>query len=178
MRKEEMIFLKLWNDLRNRVEPNKQSITPVVIYQLCSEWASKIKGSNSLKIKELYNLYLAYFEGYNIYEYQFSVRWYSLQDLIVFDILNTSVENLEYVIVRCRNIMWEILVFKSNKSCKNCDNELRVLTDKTAGDIFFCCDDCGYIENFFGEPMKTLKRQLSPITPELQGRLFLAPSIP
>lgn len=178
MSKEEMLFLKLWIDLRDKVEQNKQSITPLVIYQMCSEWTAKIKNSNSLRIKKLYSLYLAYFEEYNINSYQFSVRWFSLQDLIDFDLLHPSVDNLEYVIVRCRRIMWEVLVFKSNRPCKNCDNDLRVMMDKSMSDIFFCCDDCGYVENLSGESLVTLKGQLSPITPEIQERLLLGPSIP
>ncbi|WP_207513818.1 hypothetical protein [Longitalea luteola] len=178
MKKEEMYFLKLWDDLRSKVEHNKQSITPIDIYKLCSEWAGKIRSTNILKIRELYNLYLAYFEGYNINEYQFLQSWYSLRDLIQFDILNILVVNLEHAIIRCRDIMWEILVFKTNRPCKTCDSELRALTDNKKREIFFCCDNCVYIEDIFGQSVKSLKNQLSPITPEMQEKFLLPPSIP
>ena len=177
MTKEEIYLLNSWNDLRNRIAQDKKSITPISIFRLCSDWALKIMHSNSSKNKELYNLYLAYFQEYNIERYQFSETWYYLPDLIDFDLLKPTAENLENIVVRCRYFMWEILVFKTNRPCKNFDNNLRAMIDKNEN-VFFCCDDCGHIENIIGEKMNSLNYQLSPITPDLQKRLSLKPCVP
>jgi hypothetical protein len=177
MTKEDIYLLNSWKDLKNIIAQDKISITPILIFRLCSDWAFKIMHSHSSKNKELYNLYLAYFQEYNIERYQFSERWYNLAYLIDFELLKPQATKLENIVVWCRFVMWEILVFKTNKPCRNCDDDLRAMIDKKE-DVFFCCDYCGYIENFVGEELEYRIYHLSPITPELQKRFSLKPSVP
>jgi len=118
-------------------------------------WSSSLKETKDREIRKMYLDYISYFENIDIRDHLFDPLWYDFDELINTNFLKMPLENLENVVHNVRDILWEIIAFKTDRECKvlPIDN-LRLLTDKNRANVFFCCDVCGYIENIAGEKFK------------------------
>ncbi|WP_276482876.1 hypothetical protein [Paraflavitalea pollutisoli] len=175
MNKEELEYLRSWDTLKETIYLKRYYLTPDLIYNMCFNWGKTINIARSPSIRKLYTEYFTYFENFKIEEYDFKVRWYSLEDIVEFDIPRGRIDDLKILAAVCRGILWEILVFKTNIPCKICDEDLRSLIDKE-NKLYLCCDKCNYAEFINGEPIQEIERQLFPITPGIQTLYQLKPS--
>lgn len=146
------ILLKKWQELKNKIKSDKSSLDRDSLLKTLLEWCKEVQQIEAKEVKELYCLYLKFFENIKIPEYDFSNVWYPVTDIITFDLL--APKNLTYQrpIVIVRDVLWNLLAFRSNRDCPSCKQEnLRVLTDQAGKDIYFSCDACRYTESLFGK---------------------------
>lgn len=164
-------YLRKWETLRRSIIAEKADISSISLYRQLFEWAIELKESKEKAIKELYELYFAYFERLYIEDYKFDDVWYSVGYLIENDITRATNKSLQTIVVVCRDVLWEIVAFKSSRRCPitRADN-LRALTDSSRQEVFFCCDTCLYTENLQGIPID-FKGSFLPITPAMAKRL-------
>ena len=144
-------YLKQFNVLQDALRLRKESLTPRELYTKLFNWGIQLEESKDVHIKALYLDYFRYFEKLKIDDYAFEPLWYDFNDLLEFDLLKSTPETLESAAVVARDILWEIVAFKTDRDCKvlPVDN-LRILTDEQKQDVFFCCDVCFYTEDING----------------------------
>jgi transcription elongation factor Elf1 len=172
------IVLNKWNELRAEIERNKENIDAELLIKLLLNWAGGIKEINDIQIKKIYTQYLEYFEDVDIESVLFDKEgvWYSLEEIINVDLLGFSPRSYERPIVKVRDILWELLVFKSNSECSCCnDDNFRVMIDKKKTELFFTCDRCGCIQDIMGNK-KDIQEKLYPATTDLIRKHRIVPS--
>ena len=169
------IYLREFVLIQRNVEQNRSNITPRKIYLMLLNWGFSLKGSNDGDIKKMFQDYFTYFENIDTDNYAFEASWYDFEELIDIDLLNNQVINFDNVVVVVRDILWEIIAFKTDRDCKvlPIDN-LRLLTNSDKNALFFCCDVCGYTENIEGEKI-TVNEILYPATMSQIIRNNIAP---
>lgn len=144
------IILKSWNQLKGDVS------LKITAWEFCIKllnWGKLLKKSRVNLEIDLFNTYLRYYEELDITQYQFTDRWYPLETLLKENFFNREQINVEDAVIVCRNLLHEILVFKSNRDCRllGMDN-LRVYEYKDS--VVFCCDTCSYCEDLSGAAIK------------------------
>lgn len=170
------ILLKKWAELKNSIGNKSDSITPLELINVLLVWAMEVKAIKDLTVKQLYHDYLEFFEKIDPNEYVFNETWYSFEEMLNVDILGSNVDSYERPVVIIRNVLWELLVFKSNINCPNCNyDNLRIFTDISKEQLFYCCDNCGYNLNAFGKK-HSYNSNLIPITAKLVELHDLKPS--
>jgi len=149
--------IELWNHFKNSVLEAKPNVNRKFLIQKLQDFSSKIKASNDSKTQILFEEFLAYFEEFDLNGYldlPDQLVWYAIEDLIEYDILRKSDLNFERPILKARDLLWELLAFKSNINCSICgDDDLRVLSNKNEEKLHLCCDLCGNHTNLEGEPV-------------------------
>ncbi|MEN7550420.1 hypothetical protein AAG747_21050 [Rapidithrix thailandica] len=141
------IVLEKWNELQLKIEQQRDELNRESLLIILFDWIRGIKKIKDSKVQNLYHEYLAYFEEVSDLDGILNIKpWYSLQELIEYDILKSTELSFERPIVKVRDVLWELLVFKSDKECPCCgDDNLRAMTYKGQKELFFCCDICGCI---------------------------------
>ena len=143
---------------------HRQTLTPKDLYIELLSWGKQLNDSNEMRIKNLYTNYLQYFDKLKIDEYLFEPLWYDFNDLIDFCLLKYEPKRLERIVVIIRDVLWEIIAFKTNRSCKILpEDNLRFLTDELKEYIYFSCDSCFYTEDLEGNKRK-VEMKLYPAT--------------
>lgn len=151
------IYISSWEELKSEIKGKLLVVTPIEFYVKLLEWAYSLKNSHDQHVRNLYNEYLEYYTQIDIDKYVFSELWYSFDGLIKYDYLNLNQAKLDILVVRCRDLLNEITVFKSDRECKLLGNDyLRVFTNKYSGELLFCCDTCSYIEDINGENVEII----------------------
>lgn len=177
MRKKEMKLMNKWDELKSIIQ-EMDSISSKYLYKECFSWASLFDKSVYPEIRKLYDLYFRYFELIQIEEYQFDKEWFSLPDIVRFELLLFTPARIEDLALRCRNILWNIAVFKTNIECTNCGNDdFRALSNIERTDIYLCCDICNYMKPFSNSSNIFPVIPLIPIIPAQRKKYNLTPSI-
>lgn len=176
MLKEEKNLREKWNELRKTVETNKSTISSTDLYKLCQDWAHYIKVSTIDWVADLYNVHFTYFEKFNIEDYNFPEKWYLLEDIIEYDILKPDFTNINHAVARCSEVMWHLLIFRSNVDCKTCNDNLRAFIDDREN-VYLRCDRCNHTQTLDNRPL-IVDGLLSPITPAIQWEKLIVPSLP
>lgn len=145
------IYFQSWDRLKSDVSIHRTMITPIELREKLIEWSMSLSEAKDKHVKMLYSRYLEYYTKLNLELYRFNKTWYSLENLIETRILKKTPSKIDYLIVDVRDLLNEIIVFKSNRECKQFYHEnLRVFTDKESTKLYFCCDACSYAEDFDG----------------------------
>lgn len=139
------LVLKKWEQLKKNIELNKNNLTTLSLIKELLNWTKEIQLIKDIQIQNLCDDYYKYFENIDIESiiYIDSNVWYSLDEIIQFDILQAKVESYEWAIIHVRDILFNLLVFKSDKDCPCCsDDNLRVFVEKGSDKLIFQCDIC------------------------------------
>lgn len=148
-------YLKEFVFIQIAVEFGKDTVTPKSLYLKLMEWTRLLRESNDSRIKAFYDSSFLYFERFNIDEYQLEPLWYDFNELINYDFLKPTPARLETAVLIVRDILWEIIAFKTDRHCKLLkEDNLRLLTDDKREEVFFCCDACSYTERLDGKPIE------------------------
>jgi hypothetical protein len=138
--------IKLWEKFKSNVIDHQQNLDRKVLIDLLLSFSKDLKPTKDVTNKQLYNRYLAYFEDMDIPSYyKCDEVWYSLENLVTYDILNSNVDNYKRPVVNVRDLLWELLAFKSDRECPSCgDDDMRVLSPKNSSQLILACDLCTY----------------------------------
>jgi len=139
------IILKKWEQLRKCVIQDRDFLDSRSLLNLLLDWMKEIKEFNDIQIQNLYKLHFSYYENLNIDEifYENSVVWYSLEEIIQYDIIQANIDSDKWAIENSSNIIYNLLVFKSDRECPCChDDNLRVLVEINSERLIFECDSC------------------------------------
>lgn len=148
-------YLKTFIQLQEEFEKLKGEYAPIDLYVKLVAWANNLANSNEKTIKELYVIYFDYFKNLEIKDFSFQPLWYNFSELMQFDFLNHNPKDLKRTVVVVRDILWEIIAFKTNRNCKVIETDnLRLLTNSSRDVLYFCCDTCSYAENIDGTQIK------------------------
>lgn len=149
------IILRRWEEFRSNIEQSSADVIRERLIMLLIELNQNIKMSDDVEVRVMYDRFLKYFEAINVHDYLIIEQpWYSLKDIISFDIINCKIDSLNRVMVKIRDLLWMLLVFKTDQQCSRCDeDEMRVLSAKDRSDIYLCCDSCGLVTDMNGVPV-------------------------
>jgi len=139
------IVVKKWERLRQSVIRDRNHLDAHSLLKLLIDWGQGIKKIKDIQIQNLYKLCFSYYENLDIGEifYNDSVVWYSLEEIIQYDIIQANVDSYQWAIEHASNILFNILVFKSDKNCPCChDDNLRVFVEIDSEKLLFECDTC------------------------------------
>lgn len=160
---------------------NQKEIDSDFIYYSLIEWVKLVSLAKNDNIKELYNSHLKYFDQINFYDYKFRNKWYSIEEIVKYD-LSRDKWNINSAILTCSIILLEIIIFKSNRSCKLLEeDDLRVFQDIEGNKIYFICDGCGYAEDINGKFINIdliRKLKLIPAKENIVTKFKIKPSVP
>ena len=169
------IILNKWRKLVKELKVQRSSIDRSTIIKLLLKWSLEVKKIKDKRVQKLYSTYLEYFEKCSITENDI-IPWYSLNEIIDIDLINQSPLTYDRAIIKVRDVLWELLIFKSDKSCPCCgDDNLRVMTNAVNSRLFFTCDLCGCILNEFGNEM-SINEKLFPAPIEMIKLHGIAPN--
>lgn len=159
------ILLRNWEEFRSYIEQNSDNIKRDQLINLLLGITQNIKEEKDVEIRILYTNYLEYFEAISIQEHLYIERpWFNLKDILMFDIVKCKIDSVSRLIVKIRDLLWMLLVFKTDIQCSRCDeDEMRVLSGKDQSSLFLCCDNCGLISTVNGDPI-SVQEILYPIT--------------
>jgi hypothetical protein len=151
--------IKYWNKLKSQVERLDKPTRWEIITLLVS-YIEIIKNSNDSKVIELYLIDLSYWEDINILEYsELSNPWYSLEEIIEYDILKPEIKSYSRPIAKVSYLLWELIAFKTDKQCPRCDNDcLRALSPLDHNSLLLSCDNCSYTEDLNGNQITNEER--------------------
>ena len=145
------ILLKKWKELQMFAGEHKKHLTREELFKYLLKWSDEVKKLRDNRIKDLYIDHLAYFENIPDTQVEHYEYWYSLDELLEQDVLNVFPTRYEQPVLYVRELLWELVAFKSDRNCSRCRNDmLRVLTDREATKVFFSCDLCAYTEDLLG----------------------------
>lgn len=139
------IVLKKWEQLRQSIILDKDNLDAYSLLKILLDWTQEIKKIKDIQIQKLYKDYFSYYETLNIEEifYTDNIVWYSLEEIIQYSIIQAKVDSYQWAIVHTRNIIFNLLVFKSDKDCPCChDDNLRVFVEINSEKLIFECDIC------------------------------------
>lgn len=177
MNKYDSRLIKQWEDLKRAVSLGRESITSIDLYNNLRDWTHLLKESPLKEHSKYYELSFSFFEGIRIEEYEFSVTWYSLADLIKYSLLNYDSDKISRLAGNCGKMMLEILVFKTNILCPNCtDDNLRAFTDLNEHEVYLNCDICDYSKDINGKRVYETHGRWRPLKPWQQVEFRLMPS--
>ncbi|MDA3613488.1 hypothetical protein O3P16_01600 [Chitinophagaceae bacterium LY-5] len=149
--KMNQIYLKSFSQLQDTIALNKENISSIDLFENLLKWGNSLVNSKNRLIKNLYTDNFLYFKKINILDYTFEPIWYNLDDILESNIFKTRQLKLKTLVEEVRDILWELVVFKSNRECKIFSNSyMRVFTDESKENIFLCCDICDYMEDMKG----------------------------
>ena len=145
--------VKIWKSFCNSVVSKENNIhSNQLLFLTITEWLKK--NTRYFKNDE-YSIYgLDAMTNVNPHDYPSDFYEESISDTILrIKLFNpTKTDNIAMII---RNILWNIIVYKSSKLCPNCkDDELRVLYDSNIKSVVLACDLCTYTENKDGKKWK------------------------
>lgn len=153
-----MIEKKYLNEFiltQNVVDKEKELLTSKKLYIILSEWGKQLSNSKDVRIQELHQNNLVYFERLNLDDYILEPLWYDLEELIKYDVLRPKAKNLQHAVDIVVNVLWELIAYKTDRVCKITPTfNLRLLTDKNKQNLYFSCDNCSYIEDIDGQQIK------------------------
>ncbi|GAA5042340.1 hypothetical protein GCM10011506_44280 [Marivirga lumbricoides] len=156
------ILLEKWKELEEELKVQRSSLDRETLLKILLRWTQEVKKIKDEKVQELYHSYLEYFENCFFPENNIT-PWYSLKELIDVDLLNRPPLTYDRAVIKVRDVLWELLVFKSDILCPCCgDDNLRVMVNND-NILIFTCDLCGCILNESGK--KT----------DVNGKLYPAP---
>lgn len=139
------IILKKWEQLRQSIIQDRDNLDAHSLLNLLLDWTQEIKKIKDVQVQNLYKDYFSYYEKLNIEEifYTDNIFWYSLEEIIQYDIIQAKVDSYQWAIVHTRDIVFNLLVFKSDKDCPCChDDNLRVFVEIDSEKLIFECDIC------------------------------------
>lgn len=139
------IVLKKWEQLKQSIIQDKDNLDAYSLLKILLDWTQEIKKIKDVQIQNLYKDYFSYYEDLNIEEifYTDDIVWYSLDEIIQYEIMQAKVDSYQWAIVHTRNIIFNLLVFKSDKDCPCChDDNLRVFVEINSEKLIFECDIC------------------------------------
>ena len=169
-----------WKKTVLRIQ-NQREIDSDFIYYSLNEWVKLVSLEENDTIIEIYNSHLKYFAQINFDDYKFHNKWYSIDEIVKYD-LSRDKWNINSAIIACSNILLEIIIFKSNRSCKLLEeDDLRVFQDIRGEKIYFICDGCGYAEDLNGKSIHNdliRKLKLIPAKENIVSKFKIEPSIP
>ncbi len=139
------IILKKWEQLRKGIIHDRDNLDAYSLLKLLLNWTQEIKKLTDVQIQNLYKNYFSYYEKLNIEDifYPDNTVWYSLEEIIQYDIIQAKVDSPQWAIVHTRDIIFNLLVFKSDKDCPCChDDNLCVFVEIDSEKLIFECDIC------------------------------------
>lgn len=147
------ITIKKWEEFHRKVQLVKPSIDRILLLTCLQEVCQELKLINDKEVRLAYKEYLDYFEVIDLMDYQIIEEpWYSLNDIVEYDIVNSRINSFRHVFTKIRDLLWLLLTYKTDIQCARCDeDEMRVLATKDQATIFLSCDRCGFITNHQGE---------------------------
>ncbi|KGO83179.1 hypothetical protein [Flavobacterium beibuense] len=170
------LIIKEWKSLQEKILVRRNLINSLELSLALLGWALKFKKSNNEVICNLYADYFKYYERLNPHDYNFHKKWYDLDELLD-TILGTNTNDYRRPIVIVRDILWEIIAFKTDILCENCgQDEYRLFESlQNSQDLVLCCDNCSHtigLNNEFPQdipnkyiPVKKNNLQLSKFNP-------------
>lgn len=145
-------LLKNWFDLQKNISNQSELVSPYMLCETLIAWSRSLQISKDKHIKELYNLYLSNYANLDLSKYPISHLGNAFKDFLNYDYINQKPKDIERAIVLTRDILWNLIVVKSEKECPNCGRDkLRVLTDESENRLYLSCDECAYTENLKSE---------------------------
>ncbi|SRR5690606_28018604 len=157
------ILMKKWSELEEQLKVHRSNLNRDTLFKILQQWSLEVKKIKDKRVQELYNTYLEYFEDYSSIDAKVT-PWYSLKEIIDIELLNRPPITYDRTIIKVRDVLWDLLVFKSNERCPCCgDDNLRVMREAEDEVLLLTCDLCGCILDTSGE-----KRSI-------KGKLFPAP---
>lgn len=158
------IILKKWEQLKDKVRESENNLDSNSLVYILLDWAKEIKSIKDIQIKQLYKDFLERYEDLDVESilYTGNVIWYSLEEIIKFDILTSNVDYYQRPIVKTRDILFNILAFKSDKKCPCCgDDNLRVFVERNSEKLFFECDICLCLFDEYGIKHENLETSIT-----------------
>ena len=164
-----------WNGLKDKIKSNRKVVDGDYLLHEIINWKRFFYSCKDVKSVSLYESYLSRFDELDFSKFRFQNSWYDIDDLIEYDLLCVHEKTLEHIVINAGSLIWELIVYKSDRSCKNCDGDyLRVLVDKNRH-VFFACDICSHVENLEGKKISN-QNKLYPITPDIVNELSISPA--
>lgn len=140
---------KLWANFCGYLGDKKDSLTELLLFQYICEWLINNSKMFSGMVWDDYQFdtYLKYLPS----EYVMKLSEERLEQLINRMML-FSPSSLDSMAMMLRNILWDMVAFKSKVMCPNCgDDEMRVLYDVEEGVVILSCDLCCWSQYENGE---------------------------
>lgn len=158
------LIIKEWKSLKEKILVRRNLINSLELSIELLDWALKFKNSNDKVICDLYADYFKYYERLNPYDYNFDEKWYDLDELLD-KILDTDTNDYRRPIVIVRDILWEIIAFKTDILCENCDQDEYRLFEclQNSKNLVLCCDNCSHTIGFNNEIIKDMSNKYIPV---------------
>lgn len=139
------IVLKKWEQLKQSIIQDKDHLDARSLLKLLIDWTKEIKELKDIQVQKLYKLCFSYYEELDIDKvfYEDNTVWYSLEEIIQYDIIQANVDSYQMAIEHMSDIIFNLLVFKSDKNCPCChDDNLRVFVEIGSERLIFECGIC------------------------------------
>ncbi|MDN4011251.1 hypothetical protein QX233_02140 [Chryseobacterium gambrini] len=139
------IVLKKWEQLKQRIIQDKENLDAHALLRKLLDWTQEIKKIKDVHIQNLYKLHFSYYEKLDIEEifYNDNIVWYSLEEIIQYDIIQAKVDSYQWAIEHVDHILFNLLIFKTDKDCPCChDDNLRVFVESDSKKLIFECELC------------------------------------
>ncbi|MGH1437851.1 MAG: hypothetical protein ACRBG0_25660 [Lewinella sp.] len=175
-----MNIRKEWQLIQQSVLDEQFNIDRNILIKMIFGLLKKMKSSIIQEDKVLYGKYLSYYENIDLSDYHFRFLWFDLKEFLQYQVLRKTPSNTGILIQRIRDIIRELIVYKSNRLCKRCgDDDLRVFAKPPTNTepilVAFICDCCNYTEGL-DERMMTPTKGYFPAKAEIIERFGIAPS--
>lgn len=137
------VIVKKWKALLVVID-QQQPIKREQLLLLLMDWTKELKRSNDPREQLLYNRYIKPFEKLDLKDYLEPVdNWFLMEDLVQHDLLKVRPRTASFLLSDLGRILWELLVFKSDRACSYCtDDDLRVFSTVEKDKLYFSCDVC------------------------------------
>lgn len=145
-------FLRTWLEIQKNISNESVAVNSFMLCEALIVWSKSLGLAKDHHIKKLHDLYLSNYEVLDLSKYPMYHLGKSFKEFLSYDYINQRPKDIERAIVLTRDILWNILAFKSEKECPNCKRDkLRVLTDAFEANLYLSCDECAYTQNLKGE---------------------------
>jgi len=166
-------------DLVSIVNRRKGELNKEMLLGLLSEWTVEVRQLKDMRVKELYKMYLEYFDNldFSLFSFDRKYIWYSFEDLITYNFRKEMLlSSFERPFVIVRDVLWELLVFKSDLECTCCGNDnFRIMVNEIRTAVFGVCDVCGCSKLLYGKA-DSIEAQLYPATQNIVETYGFTPS--
>lgn len=167
-------ILNKWQQFKNEIEINDW--TPIDLYLKVYRWSHFLKEDRNIASNKMYDLYIRYFECIDVLDYRYSEVWFNIDNVIKYDLLNPKQNDIESIASSCKDVLWELVAFKSNIECIVCEIEnYRVLTDQNRGNVFLVCDNCLHAQHIANIEVD-VPDILFPVTPDIINKYHIVPN--
>lgn len=106
------IVIKKWEQLRQSIIQDRDNLDAHSLLRILLDWTQEIRKIKNVQIQKLDKLYFSYYEKLDIEEifYNDNIVWYSLEEIIQYEIIQAKVDSYQWAILHVRDIIFNLLV--------------------------------------------------------------------